>query len=189
MTFFEAIGLLIGAALALLGLCALVIWLEKKCPSKRYDERQKEVRGKAYKWACFAGVVYFSALASLNTLLPTGVAMDMSFAICIGLVLQGMIVSIYCSLCGAYLPFRRSPKVNIILLYSIGVLDLIDGANAVRWLGITLEENYLEIVKFPDVRLGATGDDVLAWLDLILAVGFLFLATIQLICYKRQQAE
>ena len=66
---------------------------------------------------------------------------------------------------------------------------MINGANNVRWLGITLEKDYLEIIEFPDVRLSATGVDVAAWLLLIGAVMFLTLATVQLIRYMRDQRE
>lgn len=189
MTFIEAMGVLIAAALVLLGLCALVIWMEKKFPSKCYDERQNEVRGKAYKWAFLVGVMYYAALTLVNVFLPSGVPMDMNFAICIGLALQAYVFAAYCGLRGAYLPLRRSPKVNIILMYIVGALHLFHGANTTRWLGIILEENYLEIIEFPYVRLGLTGDDIAAWLDIIMAVAWITLATIQLISYKRQQAE
>ncbi|MBQ2700828.1 MAG: hypothetical protein IJF65_06680 [Clostridia bacterium] len=189
MTFFEAVGLLIGAALALICLSALVIWLERRIPSKRYDERQKEAQGKGYKWAFWVGMVYFATLTLANALLPDGVPMDMNFAICIGLLLQAFIFAVYCNYKGAYFPLRCSPKANIILDYILGVIFLCEGAMTVRSLGITLEENYLEVIKFRDVRLDAIGADVLAWLQMIVAVMFLVLATVQLIRYMWDQQE
>ena len=189
MTFVEAMGILIGAALLLLGLCALVIRLEKKFPSKRYDERQKEAQGRAYKWTSVVGFLYFTTMLFLDFLFPSGLPMDLSFVIFIGMALQALVYALYCSLQGAYFPLRKSPKINIILLYIAGALNLINGANNVRWLGITLEKDYLEIIEFPDVRLSATGVDVAAWLLLIGAVMFLTLATVQLIRYMRDQRE
>lgn len=189
MTFFEAVGLLIGAALALICLSALVIWLERKIPSKRYDERQKEVRGKAYKWAYVVGLLYYGALILAIGLLPNGLSMNMDFAICIGLLLQVFVCEVYCSIRGAFFPFRRSPKANIIIGYILGAVFLYEGAMTVRSLGITLEENYLEVIKFRDVRLDAIGADVLAWLQMIVAVMFLVLATVQLIRYMWDQQE
>ena len=148
MTFVEAMGILIGAALLLLGLCALVIRLEKKFPSKRYDERQKEVQGRAYKWTSVVGFLYFTTMLFLDFLFPSGLPMDLSFVIFIGMALQALVYALYCSLQGAYFPLRKSPKINIILLYIAGALNLINGANNVRWLGITLEKDYLELSGF-----------------------------------------
>ena len=98
MSVISALLLLCGIVAVLLLLCAVVIWFEKKHPSKDYDERQKIARGNAYRFSFWMGFVYYFVLyiAVLwyfpKELRSGNVAPAMFF----GMLIQGISFHIYC---------------------------------------------------------------------------------------------
>ena len=77
MTFFVALFFVAVIALVLTGALVLLMWLEKKLPSKQYDARQQTVRGNAHKWALLIGFCYFLIIAMLECVLPSGIQADL----------------------------------------------------------------------------------------------------------------
>ena len=56
---FGCIGLIFAGILLF---CLAVLWLQKRFPSKEFDERQQVSRGKAGELGLLVGVVYFLAI-------------------------------------------------------------------------------------------------------------------------------
>lgn len=190
MTFWAAVALVSIIVLVLIGCCALVIWLEKKFPPKKYDERQMQIRGKAYKWAFITCVVYFLAISVLDYLLPGGLQADMFLLIWIGIFLGAVVCSVYCILNDAEIPLFRSAKTSYRLNFLLGVLDLINAVMRVNGMRLSLTEELQIIEKeFNEVTLDATRNSAWAWGYLIMGIVFLCLGTIEWIRYRRHKED
>lgn len=189
MTFYAALLFLIILACILIGACALTAWLEKKFPTKKFDERQRIVRGKAYKWACVVGFGYFAIIALLELALPSGVQADLFLLIMAGLALEVFVCACYCCFHDANIPLTVSPKANIILLYLLGAVSLINAASRMDEMSIVLTEDYIGKMEIGEVVLGMTGDSAIVWGLLMVAVMSLIVATMELVRYLRSKAE
>lgn len=189
MTFFTALLFVAGIALVLIGVLVLLTWLEKKLPSKQYDERQQTVRGNAHKWAFLTGFCYFVIIAMLEVILPDGVQADLFLVIMVGLALEAFVLGCYCIFQDAYLPLTQSPKGNIIILYLLGVVQLLNAASSVSRMRVSPTEEGLKVVDFGEVILSATGDSAVVWGLLMVAVMSVTLATMELVRYMRNKME
>ena len=189
MTFFTALLLVAGIAMAVLAASALLAWVEKKKPPKQFDERQQIVRGRAYKWACVTGFCYFIAVGILDLVLRDGVQADLFLLVMIGGTLSAFVCECYCCFHDAYLPLTKSPKVNILLLYALSAVYLLQAVNWVSKMRVTITESGFEVLDFGEVMLGTTGNSAFAWGFLMLAVMTIVLATIELVRYLWNKME
>lgn len=189
MSFFAALLLVVMIAIAVLAVCAMLAWVEKKKTPKQFDERQQIARGKAYKWACVTGLCYFIAIALLDLVLPSGVQADLFLLIMIGITLAVFVCECYCCFHDAYLPLSKSPKANIIMLYALAAMYLLQAVNQVSRLRVSFTEEGLKVVDFGEVMLNATGDSSVVWGFLMVAVMSATIATVELVRYLRSKAE
>lgn len=189
MTFYTALLLLAAIVLALIGILALLMWLEKKLPSRQYDERQQILRGKAHKWALITGFCYFFIIAALEAVLPGTVQADLFLVIMVGLSLEIFVLGCYCVFHDAYLPLTKSPKVTIIVLYVMGAVHLIHAVSCVNSMKVTLTEQEFTVRKFGEVMLNGTGRSATVWALLMVAVMSVTLATMQLLRYQWNNME
>jgi hypothetical protein len=189
MTFFTALLFIVVIALVLTGALVLLMWLEKKLPSKQYDERQETIRGKAYKWACVTGLCYFFTVGILDLVLQDGVQADLFLVVMIGVTLASFVCECYCCFYDAYLPLTKSPKTNIIMLYALAAVYLLNATSRVARMRVTVTEDGFKIVKFSEVMLTVTGDSAFVWGFLMLAVTSITIATMELVRYMRNKME
>lgn len=189
MTFFTALIFVAVIALALIGVLVLLMWLEKKLPSKQYDERQQTVRGNAHKWSLLIGFCYFLIIAMLECVLPSGIQADLFLIVIVGVELEAFSLCIYCSFHDAYIPLTKSPKANIIVLYLLGATQFFGAVSRVDMMKVTITEDGLRVVDFGEVMLSCNEESAMVWGHLILAVMGITLATMELVRYMRNRME
>ena len=56
---------IVGFLLCIIAFCALIILLEKKFPSREYDERQKAAQGRASRLGMIVGMLYFMVVMTV----------------------------------------------------------------------------------------------------------------------------
>lgn len=125
MTALQGLLLMLGVLPLLVLFCAAVIFLERKFPSKKYDERQKIARGNSYRLGYGVSVVYY--LAVMGYLLfgmEKEKTVEPYLLIFAGYVLQLMVSHIYCMLTHAALPLSEKPGLTIVGYLFCGFLQL-----------------------------------------------------------------
>ena len=65
MPVWNAVFLLLGILALLVAVCLGVVWLERRFPGKKFDERQKIARGNAYRLSSWVGNVYFLVILAI----------------------------------------------------------------------------------------------------------------------------
>lgn len=127
MSILEAILLMCGAVLVLMGISAVVIRLEKRFPSSEYDERQKQARGNAYRFSFWIGIAYHFVLSLVvlwvlpKNLRPGNVYPFFQY----GLALQAFAFYIYSIFTNAALPMAEKPERTILFYTALAVWNLI----------------------------------------------------------------
>ena len=177
MNFWSALLTIAVVTMIITGLCVLLMWLEKKIPPKRFDERQQQVRGKAANWALLAGMVYFCGIAIASILLPGEMKEHWFAVILIGLSLEGLVYYVYCIVNDAHIPLLKSPRQRILWGYLCGITQLAAAAARVGANKLYFTEAG-EVMKraFYEIPL-----DAVAFSQLICVVLFVLLATIELV--------
>ena len=159
--------LVVGIYLAVIGICAVVIWLEKKFPGREYDERQYEVRGKAYRLAFISGLLYYIPVIIWQMLqAETGeVFSDLYFILFLGIWIQLLLFSTYCIWNGAALPLSEKHA------WAIGTCVLFSGYYFLKYFvyGVNLNRICLKLMP------------------LLMGVGFAYLAILYLIQFWRER--
>lgn len=167
--------LMIGAILAVLVgivlLCLGVLWLQKRFPSKSYDERQKIARANASTLAVIVGYLYFLAVAIVLINQVEGPkTVEPYLLVMIGIMLMAMVDHTYCLLCHAALPFSQKGIYSIACYLFCGVLHLI---------------NFFVVMRAREISLVGTGTSRL--FSLLLGIGFLYLALMHTIALLRDR--
>lgn len=185
MNFWIAMLIITVAAIVVTGLCVLLMWLAKKLPSKRFDERQQQVRGKAANWALGVGFLYFSAIAFVSILMPEEMKQYWFAVILIGLSLEGLVYYVYCIVNDAHIPLLKSPKQRIFWGYLCSITQLAAAATRVGANNLYFTETG-EVAKraFHETPL-----DAVAFTQLICGVLFVLLATMEMIRLLWQKEE
>ena len=112
-----------GVMAALVGLCWVVSFFQRKLPSDKFDERQKQVRGRANGLAFGFGYVYYLVLfAAMN--LRWKLPVDVESLVILGLLMQAMILHIYAMLHNAELPFGKKHWTSILAYGIMGFSQL-----------------------------------------------------------------
>ena len=125
MSNWNAVLLLLGILALLVAVCLGAVWLERRFPGKRFDERQKIARGNAYRLASWVGNVYFLVILAIMLRWP-----DLSryvepyLLIFLGLELEVMVMHIYCIITHASLPLSEKPGMAVGSYLIIGALYL-----------------------------------------------------------------
>ena len=120
---FGAIGIIVGLAL----LCFAALWLGKKFPDERYDERQKIARGNAYRFAFWVGApCYLGVLASCIWAVDTGPAVEPYLLLYLAMAIQGIAFHMYCFVTRSAMPFGEKPLSMTICYAGLSFLQLFD---------------------------------------------------------------
>lgn len=118
-----AFFVIVGVLAALLGLCIIVIQIQKNNPGQQYDERQKQARGEAYRLSFWAGTIYYLLIAlGIGLEEPDS---DLVFSLLMaGLLGQVMLLHFYCFLTHAALPLGEKPLGNAVCYFVLGAMYL-----------------------------------------------------------------
>ena len=125
MTTWVTVLMIIGILAALLGLCAVTIRVQQKYPSEQYDERQKQVRGEAYRLAFWLGTVYYLLIALMIGI--ERIDSELIFQLLIAGVLgQFMVLNFYCFMTYASLPVSKNSMSSVVCFFALGVMYLVE---------------------------------------------------------------
>ena len=160
---------LLAAVMVLLGVCALCLWLERKLPIKKYDERQQEARNKSYRFGFWIGVVYYFVLWIFLASEDTG-SWDVASCVLAGFLLQLVAAQIYMLLTGSALPFSQKPIAVAVLCLSFMVN------------GITYLCRSIDTVKMEQAFFGRYS---VPWTSLIISVAMLTLGILYFVEFIR----
>ena len=170
MSVMNAILMTIGALAMILIFCAVVIAVERKFPSERYDERQKQARGNSYRLSFWTGTVYYLAvMAYLTFQIGEELLIEPFLLIFVGLLLQVMVAHFYSILTHAALPLSEKPGIAVLSYLFCGILQL---------------TSYDYSQPIPLVGQGSQ-----KWVLLLAGVSFLTLALLHLISILRREKE
>ena len=152
--------------LALLFLCAVVIWLEKRFPGEAYDERQKIARSRGYRISFWIGNIYYLGVMAylINQVGKNAVLIEPFILLLIGFALQALVLHCYCLLTHAALPIGEKPYITIICYLFMAFINLVSSRQ-----GLLPEE-----VSF-------IGQESAAALRLIMVICFTALAVMHII--------
>ena len=114
----------VGVLVALVLLCWVTIWLERKYPSENYDERQKQARGNAYRLSFWVGIVYYFTVMCVM-IFGDGIAVEPYLLLFFGFMLQIMVLHIYSVMTHAAVPLSEKPGVAVISYFAVGVMNLL----------------------------------------------------------------
>ncbi len=170
MIILYGILAMLAVVAAICGICFVMIWWERRHPSKNYDERQQLARGKAYRVGFYVSAVWY--MIALLYILFDGDTDGMILIIFMGFWTQALAFHIYCLLTHAALPWSQKPVSTIV---SYGILSGFYAINI--WAAQGIDSRWTD--KPP----------VNTFLQLSLAVGFGALATMHLIQYLREKKE
>lgn len=161
--------------LAIVAVCAFVVYLEREFPSKKYDERQKIARGKAFRFSHWIGMFYYFALM-VAFIFHTGKGewfIQPFVWIFIGILIQLQAFHIYCLMTHCALPLGTKPMPTIIGYVLLG--------------GIYFAQFWFQYI--PENTVGLVGAASFNLFRLLLAVSFFSLAVLHLIAYLRKEKE
>lgn len=164
-------GLLGGVAVLAAG-CAFCVWLERKIPVKRYDERQREARGKGYRFGFWVGMAYYCILWIISECVDID-SKGVGVWILAGVFLQLLAAEIYTMITGAMLPFAQKPRVHVFVInFILGVMWLLNAFS-------TIEQQQVLFGQYS-----------IPWPELILSVTFFSWGVIYLIDWlKRKRSD
>ena len=127
MGIWKAVWMILCILAGLAFLCMAVICLERKFPSKKYDERQKAARGNAYRISFSVGLVYYLAICTylIWQVGKSDIKVEPYLLVFMGFLIQMMVFHIYCLLTHAALPLGEKSWVAIFSYSICGVLQLL----------------------------------------------------------------
>ena len=164
---------IIGILLCIIGFCALIILLEKKFPTREYDERRKAAQGRASRLGMIVGMLYFMVVMIVMIFrVDHPKTVEPYLLIFIGILLMLTVDHTYCFLSHAALPISQNPFVAIVGYGICGIMQLLTVLTSPRW--------------YP---LEWVGHGTSGWIHLLTGMDFLFLAAMHLVQYLRDRRE
>lgn len=146
-------------------LCLGVIYLERKAPSEEYDERQKAMRGNAYRLSFFVGMIYYLVVTVILIRAVDGEkTVEPYLLLYFGMILQIMVLHTYCLLTHSALPLSEKPVTTIVCYILSGLIQLL--------------YVFEKLDAFP---LPFVGKETSGWIHLTTGILVLFLALMHLI--------
>ncbi len=171
MRIVRAFGLLTGATAAVVLICALVLFLERRFPGKNYDERQKTARGRAYRVSFCLGLAYDVVVMEILLFQEAGQTVVSGYLLLFaGFMLKNLIFHVYSLLCDAALPLGNKP------------------ATAIAGYGITACICLFYVCRNTQL-LALSGEKSTGWIFLLTGFFSLTLALLHLISALRRQKE
>ena len=126
MLAWKMVLLIVGVLVFVITLCAITVWMEKRFPSKEYDERQKIAKGRGYRLSFWVGMVYFLVVAIVLIGQVDGEKrVEPYLLVMIGLMLQAMVDHTYCLLTHSALPLSQNRVVTVFGYVVCGTLQLV----------------------------------------------------------------
>lgn len=162
-----AVFAILVVLLALYGMCRLLLWWDGK-REERYDERQKEAQGRAYRMAFWVGIVYLFAAMFLTQI---GLSVATWLLMFLGLMLMFMTYRFCCLLLKVGNPIFRNPKESLVcdlILIGISAVDLFRGLAG--WFGSGVMDSQF-------------------WFDMILGICFIVLCGMDIMELRREKEE
>ena len=173
MSILQIIFIMLGILLGIVLLCLGVIFLEKKIPTKQYDERQMSARARAHRLSFWVGYAYSLAVVIILVGQIDGEKKVEPFLLVFaGLILQALVLHTYSILSDAALPLSEKPMYPITCFTFVGCLHLTQFYNQLRW-------------SMP----GLIGRGASDWVFLMTGVSFLYLSALHLIQWLRSRKE
>ena len=173
MSTISVIGAMLLVLVGIFLLCLGAVWVEKNFPSEKFDERQKAVRGRAYRLSFWVGFVYMLCMIPILVGQVDGEKTVEPYLLMFGgFVIQNLVFHVYCLINHSVLPLSQKPVVMILGYLVMGATWLLNYRNCVRRAPLSL------------VGHGSDG-----WLYLIMAVTFLSMALMHLIQLLRREKE
>lgn len=170
----NVIGWIVLIFAGIIALCGVVLWLEKRFPSKQFDERQQVSRGRACGLGLGVGVVYFLVTMSILINQVDGEkTIEPYLLVFFGLMLETAVMCTYSLLTHSYLSFLQKPGLNILGFGFCGALQFLTLANRLK------REGPLTLV----------GHGSSSWIFLIAGSCFLYLTLVLLIQQLRREKE
>ena len=120
-----------GIVAVCVAICYGIIFLERKFPGQMYDERQKIARGKAHQTGFVVGFIYFIVVMEVCIwqVEKDTVWVEPYILVFWGLLLEALVLNIYCLLTGSALPWDEKGDATILTYFGIAFLNLIG------WIG------------------------------------------------------
>jgi len=126
MLAWKMVLLIVGVLAFVIALCAITVWMEKRFPSKEYDERQKIAKGRGYRLSFWVGMVYYLAVAIVLIGQVDGEkTVEPYLLVMIGLILQAMVDHTYCLFTHSALPLSQNRVVTVFGYVVCGTLQLV----------------------------------------------------------------
>lgn len=170
MSVMNAIMITIGVLAAMMIFCAVVIFIERRFPSERYDERQKQSRGNAYRLSFWTGMVYYLVVMTVMTFrIGKDMQIEPFLLVFGGLMMQVMVSHFYSILTNAALPLSEKPGIAVLSFSFCGILQL-------------ASHDYTQPIPL-------VGQGSQEWVTLLVGVSFLTLALLHLISILRREKE
>lgn len=162
---------LVAVVVALAGICWLCLFLERKFPSKQYDERQLQARYKGYRFGFWVGIVYYFVAWVLTDIL--GKLADYSTElIFVGLMVQLLAGVIYMMLTGANLPLSQKPTPYLFaLFFAVSGFSVINAYRSIR------------------CEIGLYGEYQIPWKELVISVVWFALGVVYLISWLTRDRD
>lgn len=163
----------VGVVIALALLTLISVWIGKKFPSPRYDERQKIARGNAYRFAFWVGGACYLAMQVLMIYGVEGRPVAEPYLMLyLCMVIQALAFHMYCVITHSSMPFGEKPGAVILCYSGLAFFEFFD---FFRW----------------DVKevLPLMGTGTSAWINLIMGIFFLCLALLYLIALLIRERE
>ena len=170
MSKWNAVFLLLGFLALLVVVCLVAVWLERRFPGKRFDERQKIARGNAYRLSSWVGNVYFLVILAIMIRWPDLTRfVEPYLLIFLGLELEVMVMHIYCIITHASLPLSEKPGMAVGCYLFVGAM----------YLSMNRSNEPLCLVGY--------GSNRVIWLSL--GIYFLALAVMHILSLLRREKE
>lgn len=173
------------AALAVLTVAALIaVWVQKKFPGEGCDERQKQIRGDAYRFSFWVGIALCAALYVWSQM-GNEIPMETETLLVLGILAEVLAFHLYCLARGMELPLASRGRLTIV------VYILVAFANVKNFFG-NLEyaeayELYTKVEPNTTLEPGVVGEST--YLMMAVAVIFTALALMHLIQWCRGRGE
>lgn len=164
--------------IAIVAVCALVVYLERNFTSEKFDERQKIARGNAYRFSHWIGMVYYFGLL-VYFVFHVGKnewPLEPFLLVAIGILIQLESFHVYCLMTHSALPLGEKPMTTIVGYFAVG--------------GMYLAQFFLQYIhEDKAAAAGLAGAGSFNLFRLLITIDFFTLAILHLIAYIRDRKE
>lgn len=177
MSTVSAVLWILGIALGIVVLCAIIIDVGKNKENKKFDERQQAKRNAGYRVAFYVGFAYYGYIMAAFTGVRDWDAFQVEpyLLMYFGILLQMGTLHAYALLTDSALPLGDKPLKTAAWYTLMGVMWLING--------------HLYTRRHPSAGMPLRGDDAYKWVYLTSGIFFLLLALAHLISMLRKRKE